>query len=122
MTVKEVYSIRISKGDEEIKRYLEQFPSKKQNKALKTLLKYGVERLQEDYANDQAINKLEETIKNIQEKNEEKLEEIRKLIIQLQSANLKTNNETNSEPMDNDFFDSEKARKTMEEALSMFRG
>lgn len=124
MEVKEVYSIRINKDDEEIKKYLKQFPSSKQNKALKSLLKYGVSRLQEDYAKDQYIKKLQETINHIQVTQEEKLEEIKKLITNLQKS--KFNEQNNSQSVnvdeDDDSFDLDKAKKAMEEALSMFTG
>lgn len=119
MPVKEVYAIRINKNDDEaIKKYLEQFPSSKQNKALKSLLKYGIEKLQEDYAKDQAITRLQETILQIQEEQKEKLEEIKKLISNMQAGKMPMNNETTYE--EETPFDMDKAKKTMEQALSMF--
>lgn len=120
MTVKDVYSIRITKNDDEIKDYLEQFPSSKQNKALKSLLKYGIEKLQEDYSSNQEFNRLQEMIKNIQEAQENKLEEIKKIISNLQVSSVKNVSEPTD---DNDSgIDYDKARKSMEEALSMFTG
>lgn len=117
MSVKEVYSIRITKNDDEIRDYLEQFPVHKQNKALKSLLKYGAERLQEDYASNKAIQSLNETIKAIQETQTEQLEEIKSLI-----TNMKISNVNNATEEDDSTFDVEKTKKSMEEALSMLMG
>lgn len=118
MAVKEVYSIRINKDDVAIKTYLEQFPESKQNKALKSLLKYGAERLQEDYVTDKTFNRLQEALKSIQETQEKKLEELKKLILNNQMQ--PTSNEDPFE--EEEIIDFDKAKKSMEEALSMFTG
>lgn len=123
MAVKDVYSIRINKDDDELKRYLEQFPSSKQTKALKSLLKYGVGKLQDDYAKDQVFKSLQETIQHIQEKQEKQFEEVKEMIQSLEIPTSKTKGVSNQEEvLDDNTFDESKAKKTMEEALSMFLG
>lgn len=118
MAVKEVYSIRISKSDNAIKNYLEQFPVKEQTQALKTLLKYGVERLQENYFYDKAFLDLKDSIKHLQNAQEEKLNEIHQILTELQVSGASCSKEDSDEPL----IDNEKARKSMEEALSMLLG
>lgn len=123
MAVKEVYAIRINKDDLEIKRYLEQFPERKQTKALKSLLKYGAERLQEDYVRNQEIHKLQETIQSLQEKQEQKLEEIIKLISKLQiRGKIGDETESSTVPEEDTTIDTDKVKKAMQEALLMFSG
>jgi vacuolar-type H+-ATPase subunit E/Vma4 len=118
MAVKEVYAIRINKDDIEIKTYLEQFPENKHYTALKKLLKYGAERLQEDYVIDQSFNRLQETLQNIQETQEKKLDELMKLISNIQMKPVSQEGSLE----EGEIIDFNKAKKSMEEALSMFTG
>ncbi|MFD2658492.1 hypothetical protein [Gracilibacillus thailandensis] len=120
MAVKDVYSIRITKDDDDIRKYLEQFPEKKQNKALKSLLKYGADRLQEDYIYNQAIHELNQSVKKFQDKQEEKLEEIKDLLSNIKSSDV--SNISKDKEDDNASLNVDKARKSMQEALSMFTG
>jgi hypothetical protein len=122
MPIKKVYSIRINKDDEEIKKYLEQFPSSEHYKALKALIKYGVGKLQEDYAKDQVFKSLQETIQHIQEKQEKQFEEIKEMIKNLEIPVSSTKEVSNQEFNSDDSFDVKKAKETMKEALSMFIG
>lgn len=121
MVTKEIYSIRINKDDEKIRNYLEQFPISKQTKALKALLKFGVEKLEEDYAHNQAFEKLQETIKGIYAVHEEKLDEIKSLLFNLQVSDIDISKEQ-LEDNDGELLNEDKAKKQMEEALSMFMG
>jgi|SRR5690554_1461931 len=121
MKVKKVYSIRITKEDEDIKNYLEQFPEDEQNRALKSLLKYGIERLSKDFSYEKTLEELNETVLKIQEEQQQKLNEIKTLITELKSSDV---NVVMSEEKQNetDLVDVNKARDSMKEALQMFIG
>ena len=115
--VKDVIAIRITKNDDkELKEYLQQFPIDEQNKAAKNLLKFGIQKLQED----KAFKSLQETIKGFYELQMEKLEEIKSLLSDLQTSNMKP--QSPEIETDEDVFDIEKASRTMAEALAMFSG
>lgn len=116
--VKDVIAIRITKNDEEIKEYLQQFPIDEQNKAAKNLLKFGIQKLQED----NAFKSLQETIKGFYELQTEKLEEIKSLLSGLQTSNMKPQSPEIETDEDDDVIDIEKASRTMAEALAMFSG
>lgn len=118
MAVKDVYSIRITKKDEEIRDYLDQFPLSKQNSALKTLLKFGIEKLENNVEMDNTFKKINETIDKVNNVHEQRLEEIISLIAELKAKGI-TIKETESDE-DEESIDLDKARKSMEEALSMF--
>lgn len=115
--MKDLYTIRITKSDEALKNYLEQFPVAEQSKALKKLLRYGVERIQENYVCDRAINELKEDLQHYHSLQEEKLKEIYKILADLHITNP---SDSLNEKIEEKLIDQEKAKKSMQEALSMF--
>lgn len=117
MEVKEVYSIRITKKDEDIESYLEQFPPKKQNAALKKLLKYGIEKLHQNYDMDTAIKGLEETILAIQSQQDKKIDRVLQL---LSRSEINPSNESENILDEEPEVDLNKARSSLQESLSMF--
>lgn len=121
MKIKEVYSIRIAKEDGDIKNYLEQFPEHEQSQALKSLLKYGIERLNKDFSFEKTLEQLNETVLRIQEEQQQKLNEIKNLITELKSSDVKVVM-SEDQPNENDVVDVKKARDSMQEALQMFLG
>lgn len=122
MAVKEVYSIRINKGDEELKDYLDQFPVDKQNSALKTLLKYGIEKLESNMEINEVYKSIKEAIQLGNEAREKQLDEIKMLITQLQANGIEIKTNLENEDDDELEIDFEKTRESMQEALSMFTG
>lgn len=124
MAVKDVYSIRITKRDEEIRNYLDQFPLSKQNTALKTLLKFGIEKLENNVEMDNMFQKIKQTIEVVNSAQDQKLDNILALITELQVNGITV--EQSVEKIEDDegeeVIDIHKTRKSMEEALSMFIG
>lgn len=121
MAVKEVYSIRITKHDDEIKEYLEQFPVTKQNKAIKTLLKFGIEQLETNIEMNRFYEELKKTIHAGNEASQRKLDEIKNLIIQLQSEAVRIE-PTKEETEDDEIIRTDTHRQALKEALAGFIG
>ena len=122
MAVKEVYSIRINKSDEELKDYLDQFPVSKQNSALKTLLKYGIEKLESNMEINEVYKNIKQAIQSGNEAREKQLEEIKILITQLQTSGVEVKTRLENDEDEELEIDLDNTRKSMQEALSMFTG